>query len=350
MKKSLLAHPIADSERDKEWDTFLTSHPIGQFQQSSLWAAVKRFDQWQCTRQTLLQEGKIVGGFQILHKKTRGLRIGYVSKGPVLHPAHAPLADQLLCRLLDTVREQRIQALIVQPPDICKEFPPRLAHPPFLPNRIVSVIQANCEIALQDGAEQVQQQMRASKREEARQAVKRGVVIREAGEGDLETFFHLMIESCARQGSEKPNPSNIESLNALWRAFHPNDFLRLDIAEIEGKPVAGLLSIAFGSRVTFWKKGWSGEFARRHPNTLLNLHAIRWAASHEFQTCDFAAMSPDLATALLADTPLTQEQKKSRDFFNLGFCGHPVLLPEARLYIQHPALRILYRMWVKTQM
>src|SRR5262245_2268685 len=65
------------------WDNFLRGTDLGQFQQSSLWAQAKQVDGWQSLRLILEQEQRIVGGFQILWRRTRFGRVGYIIKGPV---------------------------------------------------------------------------------------------------------------------------------------------------------------------------------------------------------------------------------------------------------------------------
>jgi lipid II:glycine glycyltransferase (peptidoglycan interpeptide bridge formation enzyme) len=337
---------MSSTVEEARWDSFLESTNLGHFQQSCLWAQVKRLEGWRAIRSVCIAEDRPVGGFQILFRSSGGVRIGYVSKGPVLLPDYSPFADLVLHRLLDTVREHRIRALILQPPDVCTAFPPKLASAPFLPNRLVGIIQANCEVRLEGGFDEVERRMRPHTRQEVRQAARRNVVVREGRSEDLDAFFNLMLASCARQGDAHPNPSRVELLMALWRQFHPKGHVRLDLAEVQGKPVSGLLSIAFGSRVTFWKKGWSGEQAGSHPNQRMQYEALRWAALQGFKTCDFAAMRPDLARTLMEGHLPTETQKKSRDFFNLGFGGVPVLLPEARVYIPNPILRMAYRMWM----
>src|SRR5689334_11430067 len=78
---------------DADWDTFLQRSPLGQFQQSSIWAQAKASEGWSPVRILLTVGQNLVGGFQLLWKRSRLGRIGYVSKGPVVTPGHPGLAE-----------------------------------------------------------------------------------------------------------------------------------------------------------------------------------------------------------------------------------------------------------------
>ena len=95
--------------------------------------------------------------------------------------------------------------------------------------------------------------------------------------------------------------------------------------------------------MTFWKKGWSGEHRDLHPNQLLFWEAIEWSASNGYESCDFGGMDHRVAKAILSAGSLTEELKRTRDFFNLGFGGSPVFLPGLFVYLSHPVFRLAYK-------
>ena len=79
--------PVSTCQEDVQaaaWDEFLGSSPRGQFQQSTGWAQVKAREGWSAVREYLDPTAPRSGGFQLLWKKSRLGRVGYVSKGPVL--------------------------------------------------------------------------------------------------------------------------------------------------------------------------------------------------------------------------------------------------------------------------
>jgi lipid II:glycine glycyltransferase (peptidoglycan interpeptide bridge formation enzyme) len=333
---------ISREVEDTCWDKFLQETPLGQFQQSTIWARVKATEGWRTVRVVLTVDKKIVGGFQILWRSSWRGREGYVSKGPVALPGYPGLAEYATELLRRLGRRERFRALVVQPPDLCKQFSARLAVSGFELDMLARVNETTWIINLRDGFEAVERGMRSETRKKARQAVDRGVKIREGGRDDIQTFFDLMLSTCRRQ-RVTPSPSDVRTILALWDAARPAGLVRLTFAELEGRPLAGQVDICFGQTVTSWKKGWSSSEAKRFPNDLLTYQALQWATSSGFQFFDFSAFDRSMALAILSGKSLTPDQEKSRYIFLARMGGTPRLLPEARVYFANPIFRLSYR-------
>jgi hypothetical protein len=208
----------------------------------------------------------------------------------------------------------------------------------------MGIINSTLIVELQGGIEALRRSMRRTTVSEIGQAERRGVRIREGDVRDLSLFFELMSGSCRRQGT-RPNPSSEKVLREIWGRFSVSGSIRLNIAECEGEPVAGALCIAFGDRVTFWKKGWGSRHADRKPNSLVCYEALQWSCFNGYRYFDFASLDRSIACSILRGSPLSEAQRRGRDFFHLGFGGRPVLLPEARILIANRPLRAAYG-WV----
>jgi peptidoglycan pentaglycine glycine transferase (the first glycine) len=327
---------------DTLWDGFLEQSDLGQFQQSSFWARAKGEEGWTPIRFVMEIGDEIVGGFQILVRRRWFGQIGYISKGPIVYNGHPGLSEYT-CRLLKACcRKEGMIGLVAQPPDLCKQLSASLPASGFQIDVISGVVDATWIVELQDGFEAVERRMDSETRRKARQAVSRGVTIREGGREDLQTFFELMLSTCRRQGVS-PNPSNLGSILNLWDAAHPSGKIRLTFAEWEGKLLAGQVDICFGETVTQWKKGWNSTEAKRFPNDLLTYQALRWATSSGFRFFDFTAFDTSMALAILNGEPLTPEQEKSRYIFLARMGGGPRLLPKAHIYFENRVARIIYR-------
>jgi hypothetical protein len=338
-----VAWSSSDSE-DACWDRFLQETTLGQYQQSTIWARAKHSEGWKPVRVLVTVNDEIVAGFQMLWQSSWRGRMGYVSKGPVVLPGHHGLAEYITELLQITSRKMRVRALVVQPPDSCGQMSEKLVRGGFLPNTLTRVNDATWIVDLRAGFDAVAQGICRSTRQKAKQAVSRGLAIREGERQDIQEFFDLMLSSCQRQGV-KPSPSNIQHLLALWDAAHPAGCIRLSFAEHEGKRLAGLLCITFGKTFTAWKKGWTSADGNLHPNELCNYEALRWATQSGYQFCDFSAFDRQMAIALLSGEPLSHEQESSRHTFHVRFGGSPRLLPEAMAYFPNPLIRLAYRLF-----
>jgi lipid II:glycine glycyltransferase (peptidoglycan interpeptide bridge formation enzyme) len=346
LESSAVAWSESTGLEDQAWDEFLESVPMGQFQQSSRWAQAKSAEGWRPIRRTISVNGRISSGFQILARATRFGRIGYISKGPVLAQENPAGIDAALTELKKSAQASQLTALVVQPPDQSTIDGATLRRHRLVANHLVNIIRATLLVDLSEGMEPIGRYMRKNTWVEIRQAKRRGITIREGTDKDIPEFFRLLLATCERQQT-KPAPSNAEALAAVWKAFEPARRIRLSIAEYSGEIVAGALCIGFGSRMTIWKKGWSGRHRERHPSQFLLYDAIDWAARNGYKLFDFAALSPDIAKALLQGVPLSEHQKKSRDFVHLSYGNKALLLPEDRVYIPNQGLRSLYRYAMK---
>src|ERR1017187_673989 len=101
------------------WDKFLQETPLGQFQQSAIWARAKAIEGWGMVRVVVTLDEEIVGGFQILWRPTWRGRMAYVSKGPVVLPGYPGLPEYAIELLRKLAAKERFRALVVQPPDLC---------------------------------------------------------------------------------------------------------------------------------------------------------------------------------------------------------------------------------------
>lgn len=343
----LVTASLSCDHSDPAWDAFLQSSPLGQFQQSAMWAQAKQGEGWQPIRVVFTAADQMRGGFQILWRQSRLGRIGYVSKGPIVDPETPECASYVIDVLRTIVSRYRIRALILHPPDNSRVLPELLGRRPFEVNGLMKVNEATVFIDVRHGIAEAERRMSRSARNNVRQAVRKGVRVREGDERDIPTFFELMAATCERQGT-RPNPPNVEALRGLWRAFSASGHARLTFAECEGQVVSGLLSLPFGRVVNLWKKGWSSAHGDRHPNELLTYEALEWAAANGYETCDFAALEKDIAIALLNGDRITSAQTQTRHFFNLRFGGEAKLLPEARVLVDNAVLRLAYTMTVSS--
>jgi peptidoglycan pentaglycine glycine transferase (the first glycine) len=329
-------------EKNREWDAFLERSPLGQFQQSSGWARVKALDGWQVHRVYANSQRPGEGGLQLLWKRSRFGRIGYVSKGPIL-PAETPAAvNAIMVALKASAASLGVRGLILQPPDSSSISERSLIEHGFSRSPVESVVRATALVELTGGRDAIEKRMHSKTRQQTRAAAKRGVTIRIGNRSDIPCFFNLMLESCRRQNSQ-PNPSRPELLEALWDAFSPR--VLLGLASCQGELVAGLLMVGHGSRMTFWKKGWNSHASQSYANCLLNAEALGWAADQGYTTVDFAALDHCIAEILLSGGTLTDSQRRSRYTFNFRLGAVPKLLPPARLLVVNPTLRRLHQLF-----
>jgi lipid II:glycine glycyltransferase (peptidoglycan interpeptide bridge formation enzyme) len=333
---------ISTTLSDEEWDSFLQSTLLGQFQQSSIWAAVKAGEGWRVVRVVIWQGNRIVGGFQILSRARKLLREGFLNKGPVYGEPDLQLLEWMLELVERSAKIHRIDALVVQAPDDDNAFRALQERRGYVANGIAAIITATFCIPLGDGRPPAETRMRRTVRLEARQALRRGVVIREGTASDIPDFFQLMCATCRRQNTA-PNPASEAALLQLWSAFNEKGLARLTIADCDGKPTAGLLTIRIGNRITQWKKGWNEQFREKHPNTSLAFESIQWSERQNASCVDFVGGDRSFAHAILSGNAPDKELRASRYFFLVGLGAEPRLLPLSQILVPNRLIRAAYQ-------
>lgn len=337
----LLSFWHSPGNSDTSWDEFLMKTPLGQFQQSSMWAQVKEAEGWECLRVIATLNDQISGGFQILWRNIRLGRIGYVSKGPVVVPEIQSLVVLLVHLMCDQAKKNKILGLIIQPPDDSQITSNILGDHHFIQSNPMKVIETTLLVDVSKGKEALDKGMTRKTRKNVRLANQRGVAIREGTEEDIDLFFNLMSATCNRQ-EVKPNPPTTEALRHLWLTLSKRNCLRVTFAEYNHEVLSGSLNILFGKKVSLWKKGWNFKHPECYPNDLLYYEILHWACSNNFNHCDFVAFDRSIADAMQMGAPLTDAQEKSRHIFNLRFGGVPKRLPPARIWIVNPLMRVGY--------
>jgi lipid II:glycine glycyltransferase (peptidoglycan interpeptide bridge formation enzyme) len=325
-------------QKNLAWDRFLLDSDLGEFPQSSAWWHWKQMRGWRGRRVTLENGDGPIAGFQIFWRETRIGRIGYVSRGPVVHPETFGLTAQTVDALMSAINDLKLAVAVVQPPADSHFALQELGNRGFLRWPGTSIITSTLRIGAADGEASVMAGFNRTTVKHIRKAERSGVMIRPGNATDLELFFQLMSETCQRQRA-KPNPGSPEEVREIWHSLEPLDACRLTIAEHNGCPVSALFCILFGRTFSLWKKGSSTDALHLHAMELLYREALLYAAANGFSVCDFVALRRSIAEGMLSGRKLTPEENRSRDFFNLGFGGYPFMLPAPQIYISNRLLR-----------
>jgi lipid II:glycine glycyltransferase (peptidoglycan interpeptide bridge formation enzyme) len=303
-----------------------------------MWGRFKEGTGWTCHRLLHHQRGELAGGCQILAKTRRGFRFGYISKGPVLREETEEQAHAFWPKLREVVRREKLDALLIQPPDHSRHWSQVLQELGCLRGDVLGIISSTVRVDLSGDRSAVKSRLSRTTDRCVRQALRNGVKIRPGDESDSGTFFRLMHETCKRQDVH-PNPPSEAAFSLMFRAFAMGGCARMTFAELNGIAVAGVFSIQFGGAMTIWKKGALRKALPLHAVDLLYHDALLWGNDAALESCDFGGVDRAIAEALLAGRELTPAQNSARDCFNLRFGAQPELLPAPMLFVPNPFLR-----------
>jgi len=325
---------------DKEWDTFVASITGGHYSQSSVWAAAKASLGWSSVRLVVNRNKHIIAGAQVLVREFLGsLRIAHVLQGPVLASNDSALFKFTLDHLIGLMHTRHIQYLALRPPCTCT-FVEMLRQWGFQHGTILSSRRATLVVDLSQDYLYLLHNMRRATRSDIRLAEYRGVVIREGKESDIPMFHELMKSTGRRKHFSIPPASYFYD---LWRSLYSSRNVKLFIAEYQGEPLAGLLTILFGTTVVAKMHGWIGSKKWLNPNELLFWSAMKWSKENGFASFDLDGIDETGARALLGGKSLPSSVVRSGNRFKIGFGGSPVLFQPTFEYVPSRALALALR-------
>lgn len=265
---------------EARWDAFVEGHPRGHFLQFSGWGALKEAFGWEALRVGLLEDGRLVAGAQVLFRPLpglgrMGLRFAYIPKGPLVAWEDEAQARALLDAVHGVVRARGGLLLRVEP-----ELRDTPEHRAWLQryglNPSARWIQPRTTVwvDISPAEEVILARMKQKWRYNIRLAGRKGVVVREGGEEDVERFIALMQITGDRKAFGVHAP---EYYRAFWRIFAAQGRAVLLMAEYEGEALAGIMVGQCGPHA-YYLYGASGNRHRNlMPSHLLQWEAMRWA-------------------------------------------------------------------------
>jgi peptidoglycan pentaglycine glycine transferase (the first glycine) len=282
-----------------DWHQRLTSLPTAHILQSWEWGEFKHETTgWNPQRFAYVNEaGKTLAAASVLTRRIGPLAVRYVPKGPVFDPSDAETREAVL----DHMQKLARGAIWLK---IDPDIPVSVGYPE-------NVEQAN-GIALRESlerrgwrfsADQVQFRntlvqdlslseeeilagMNQGTRRKIRQAEKAGVVVREADLDslDLEILYRLYTITGQRQDFLiRP----MDYYKTAWRSFVKAGLGVALLAELDGKPLAGLVLFWLGQKTWYFYGMSSDEGRDAQPNYALQWAAIRRAKTEGYPVYDW---------------------------------------------------------------
>lgn len=195
----------------------------------------------------------------------------YCPKGPVGNPSHA-LED-----LKKFSQDQSVLFVRLEPqqqiglPHAAKEVQPHL----------------NWMVGLEGTEEQLLINMKPKTRYNVNLAQRKKVTVREGGKDDLLVLWQMMLETASRNKFRLYPQSYYLK---MFEVLNPN-FLKILIAEYQGKPLAGMFLTFYSDTATYLHGGSSNSNKDAMAPYLLHWEAMRLAKDLGYKFYDFGGIS-----------------------------------------------------------
>jgi CelD/BcsL family acetyltransferase involved in cellulose biosynthesis len=150
-------------------------------------------------------------------------------------------------------------------------------------------------VPLSQGTQELWSNLESRCRKAIRKARKNNVEVVEATDKGFVGVYHEMLKDTYSK-SNRPPPFSPQDYSTVWDILRPYDRIKVLLAEHEGRVVAGVIVLRFGSKVC----GWDGAAFRAYyslcPNNLLHWTLIEWGANNGLTEYDMTGANiPSIA-------------------------------------------------------
>lgn len=226
----------------KEWDEFLAKQKQSQFLQSWRWGELAKKEGAKVFRVGVEDSGELVAVAALIKKSIFGFNYFFCPRGPVISLKVESL--KVIKFLFDEVGKIAKREKI-----IFLRFEPELeiGNWKLEIERSIDIEPSKTSIVnLQRTEGDLLAAMHQKTRYNIRLAEKKGVTVRVAGAEDFDQFWRIMKETVERDGFRLHSKEHYQKMLAL-----DDGFIKLFLAEYEGRVVAAVLAGLFGDMVTY---------------------------------------------------------------------------------------------------
>jgi len=240
------------------WDEAAVFSPGGHTLQSSAWAAVRASQGW---RPEFLRVGDPLPVALVLWRQAFGGRvIGYVPRGPIIPPGDLTALTAALERLATLARERNAIFLKIDPELAPEAASDALRRAGFRRASDIQPVLATLELDLAPDEDAIMAGLEKDTRWSVRQAPKKGVSMRIAGdEAGLRSFYELYATTGGRAGFIT---RTWDYYRDTWGALIGAGLATLRLADVDGRPVAGAMVWRCGDRALY-QTGGTNDAGRR---------------------------------------------------------------------------------------
>jgi peptidoglycan pentaglycine glycine transferase (the first glycine) len=323
-----------------KWDAAVRSCG-GHLLQSWRWGEFKNRFGWDVERIAVPRKERAAIA-QVLFRSKAGVSIGYIPRGPAWPHDDPDAVGELWAGVDEVARRRRTLTIIIEPDRSLPDHPHQSLQlepgpEPIQPARSVKVD------LLDD--QSLMDQMHPKTRYNVRLAVRRGVTTRivEHPDDANSRFYEMLRDTASRNDFVVHAP---DYYRHFLRVF--GDDACLMFAEIDGKPVAGVVAAVFGDE-GIYMYGASSTQERAHGAAFLLQHeTMRWARSRGARRYDLWGIpeyDPESSVSDSGDrlAASTGNDRRGLYEFKTRFGGQIIRYPPPLERVYHPFLTTLAR-------
>jgi lipid II:glycine glycyltransferase (peptidoglycan interpeptide bridge formation enzyme) len=269
-------HLVVEDATGDEWDGFLAIHPDGHHEQSSGFAKMRAAWGFVCDRVVVRSGSRVIGGAQILSRRTPVGTQAYLHRGPLALADEPDVLDKVLGGLKELAKRRAFVSVRAETFATQEAARRALSRAGYTASQAWYGPRPSILAPLKYSDEELLSRMKPKGRYNVRLAERAGVVVKTGDGRSLADFYALHLATAAHQGFPT---FPFEYFTYVWQLFSPGKKMQLFVASLSGRPIAAILNTVVSNRSYY---GWGGmdrswQCRKAMPNYLLHFAAMRWA-------------------------------------------------------------------------
>jgi serine/alanine adding enzyme len=271
---------ISHTQR-QAWDALVATRG-GQPFQSWAWGDLKSHFGWQPLR---IATADKTAAAQVLIRPYRGLAVAYVPRGPVLS-GNAVVDNGLFEAVVRAAKSHRAAFLRFEPDVLendaaAEPLRDSLLGLGFKTSDRTLQPRSSIRLDLSPSEDQLMAAFSKGHRADIRRAERDGVEVRVGAPADADVLHQMLVATNTRKSF------GFHSAGYYRQLLHDfGDDARIQVAQLDGTPVAASLIMAFGHNGIYLAAGSTAAGLEHRAAHLLQWHAIRWAKERGALTWD----------------------------------------------------------------
>lgn len=290
---------ISTEYDQKKLNDFFQSHEKSHFMQSFEWTKVK--SNWKHEFVVAYDnKNEIIGAMMVLIRKMPlGYSLMYAPRGPVCDIHNKELMSEIFLKVKELAKKYnaytfKIDTDVLKTDESFIKIMESFGFKMPKQNKNFEGIQPRFVFRINNlkgkSEEEVINSFESKTRYNIRLATKKGVTVKVAEKKDLKDFHKIMLETGVRDNFVI---RSLEYFEKMYDEMAPNH-LRLYMAYLEDKPIAGTIAILYGDKCWYLYGASSNAHRNVMPNYLLQWSMIQWALENNCNVYDFRGVSGNL--------------------------------------------------------
>ncbi len=274
------------------WDQFVSKHPCGHPEQTSLFATMRAKNNFRFARVGIVSEnGELIGGAQVLYRNIPIVgKLAFITQGPLVSQECSDIAEVLIQALDQMALKLGITRLRIINYSEDSFWAQHLSNMGFERCGSKWAPSGSVLVPCDKPDDDILASMKPKCRRNVRRAKRNDLTMKIGDQDDMGTFYELLKQTVQRKNFPI---FPFDYYQRIWQLFAPNDKLHLIVTSADDEPLSAVLMSIVGNKAYYAWGGMSPNRSNLMANFMTHWEAIRLARSYGCKYYDFSGGAGD---------------------------------------------------------